>query len=100
MGQSSRFCDWISPNLNKGIRIMARGVWLVGLLASLIFSGFANAADVVKAQGKGVLINLSGEPANVGDSFYLVNASGKKKAIIKIVKLRKGDQAIGKVTAG
>jgi outer membrane protein W len=84
---------------------MARGVWFVGFafvlgLSTLGLSTSAFAADVVKVQGRGALINLSGESASPGDTFFALNAAGKKKAIIQIIKLRKGDQAIGKITAG
>lgn len=78
---------------------MGRVFWLVAFVFALVFASYCDAAEVAKVKGKKVLINLSGESAMVGDTFYLLNASGKRKAIVRIVKV-KGDQAIGNVTAG
>jgi outer membrane protein W len=78
---------------------MARAILV--LASALLFTSLAaQAADVVKVKGKGVLVNLSGETAQVGDNYYLLNSSGKKIGIIRIVKMIKGDQAIAKLTAG
>jgi hypothetical protein len=74
---------------------------LAALLTTLIgfaFS-FAHAAEVTKVKGKGVLVKLDGEAAASGDKYFLLNPSGKKKAIIQITKV-KGNQAVGRVTAG
>ncbi len=57
------------------------------------------AASVVGIKGKKVLVNLQGEPALKGDIFYLLDASGKKKAIIKIMKV-KGNKALALLGKG
>ncbi len=80
---------------------MGRGLSLLALAfaSSLVFSMDCDAAEVTKVKGRNVLVNLSGESAQAGDTFYLLNSAGKKKAIIKITKV-KGDQAIAHVSAG
>ncbi len=57
------------------------------------------AAEVVKVKGKSVLIELKGDPAVAGDEFFAIGPDGKKKAVIKISKV-KGDKAIGRLTKG
>lgn len=70
------------------------------LLATLILlTPSLYAAEVVKVKGKSVLIELKGDPAVSGDNFFAIGPDGKKKAIIRITKV-KGDKAIGKVTKG
>ena len=57
------------------------------------------AAEVVKVKGKGVLVELRGDPAVSGDVFYLISPDGKRRGLIKISKV-KGEKAIGKLTKG
>lgn len=57
------------------------------------------AAEVIKVKGKGVLVELKGDPAVNGDIFYLISPDGKRVGIIKISKV-KGDKAIGKLAKG
>lgn len=77
---------------------MFRGVWLAALTLALGFSSLAFAGEVTKVKGRGVLISLSGDDANVGDLFFLLK-DGKKMAIIRVTKV-KGDQAIGSILKG
>jgi hypothetical protein len=72
---------------------------IITILFSLFFGLAANAAEVVKIKGKGVLVKLDGESAGAGDKYFLINSAGKKKAVIQITKV-KGNQALAKVTAG
>jgi hypothetical protein len=65
----------------------------------LVLSPSLFAAEVVKVKGKGVLIELRGDPAVTGDNFYVIAPDGKRKGIIKISKV-KGEKAIGKLTKG
>lgn len=68
------------------------------LLVLALLAPFANAAQVVKVKDTSVLVNLQGTPAAVGDNFFVVE-NGKKKALIKIAKI-KGDKAIAKLLKG
>lgn len=61
--------------------------------------GAVFAAEVTKVKGKSVLVDLKGDSAAPGDTFYGIKANGKRGAIIKIVKV-KGEKAIGKVSKG
>ena len=72
-------------------------VFIVLLALCLLPESYA--AEVVKVKGKSALINLNGDPAVIGDQFYLVTADGKRRALIRISKV-KGDKAIGKITKG
>lgn len=56
------------------------------------------AGQVVKVKGKGALINLQGDSASPGDSFYAMDG-GKKKALLKVTKV-KGDKAIARIVKG
>lgn len=69
------------------------------VFAVLILSPNLFAAEVTKVKGKGVLIELRGDPAVAGDDFYLLSPDGKRKALIKISKV-KGEKAIGKLLKG
>jgi hypothetical protein len=71
----------------------------ITLFFTLFFGLSAHAGEVTKIKGKGVLLRLDGESADVGDKFFLVNSAGKKKAIVQITKV-KGNQALARVTAG
>lgn len=59
----------------------------------------ALAASVVGVKGKKILVDLQGEPALKGDIFYLLDKSGKKKALIKIMKV-KGNKALAMLGKG
>lgn len=77
---------------------MHRG-WLLGVLV-VIFAPSVFAAQISKVKGRAVLISLDGESVIIGDQFYVINASGKRNAIVVIKKIVKKDQAIGSITAG
>jgi hypothetical protein len=69
-------------------------------LCLLVFvSSPAYAGVVLKVKGKSVLIDLKGDPASPGDSFYAVLPNGKRSGIVKISKV-KGEKAIGRVIKG
>lgn len=51
------------------------------------------AATVAKVKGRKVLIKLEGDRASAGDLFYTISPEGKKKGILKVMKV-KGDQAV------
>jgi hypothetical protein len=73
---------------------------IVGLISfSICFSTTAFAIQIAKVKGRGVLIKLEGEATQAGDMFYALNSAGKKKAVIKITKV-KGGSAVGQITAG
>jgi hypothetical protein len=69
------------------------------LLTFMCFSPFLNAAEVIKVKGKAALINLNGDPAVVGDTFFTISADGKRRGIIRISKV-KGDKAIARISKG
>lgn len=76
---------------------MFRNVVCICLFTLISLPAFA--ATVTKVKGKSALIDLKGDPASAGDSFYAVAASGKRSALIRIAKV-KGDKAIGKIMKG
>ena len=57
------------------------------------------AAQITKVKGTGALISLDGESAMVGQSFFSLNAEGKKVGLIKVIKVN-GDKAIAKILKG
>lgn len=65
----------------------------------LLFSVSAFSAQISKVKGRSVLIDTQGEDVVVGDIFFVVDLSGNKKAILKIMKVR-GNKAIGKIGKG
>jgi hypothetical protein len=65
----------------------------------LVLSPSLFAAEVVKVKGKGVLVELRGDPAVTGDNFYLISPDGKRRGIMTVSKV-KGDKAIGKLNKG
>jgi len=69
------------------------------VLCAMAFSQFGFAAKVVGVKGKKILVNLQGEPAQKGDLFFLINPAGKKRAIIKIMKV-KGNKALAVLGKG
>lgn len=72
---------------------------LLFLLIAMLSAPLAYAAEVVKVKGKGVLVELKGDPAVNGDQFFLIAPDGKRRGLIKITKV-KGDKAIGKLVKG
>src|SRR3712207_501568 len=71
---------------------------LVLILALGLFAPLAFAAQISKVKGKGVLIDLKGESAAPGDSFYALEGD-KRRDMIKITKI-KGDKTIAKGVKG
>ena len=69
------------------------------LLSLILFTPALHAAEVLKVKGKSVLIDLKGDPAVTGDSFFALTPDGKRRGLIKISKV-KGEKAIGKITKG
>jgi hypothetical protein len=72
---------------------------LVLILSSLFFCVGAYAADVTKVKGSNALVDLKGEPAAPGDTYFTLGSDGKRRGILQITKV-KGDKAIGKITKG
>lgn len=68
------------------------------LILLVLIAPFSFAAEITKVKGSNVLLNLSGESTLPGDVYFAVEG-GKKKALIKIVKV-KGDKAIAKILKG
>lgn len=76
---------------------------LMGLVSAIVlpitfFAAPADAAYVERVKGKQVLINNEDTDIEVGDRYYLV-VDGKRRAIVKITKVR-GGKSIGVVTKG
>lgn len=57
------------------------------------------AIQIEKINGKSVLIDTQGESVNIGDIFYSLDDTGKKRGLIKISKIGRG-KAIGKLGKG
>ncbi|NQZ01216.1 MAG: outer membrane beta-barrel protein [Bdellovibrionales bacterium] len=72
---------------------------LIVLVSLIVFSQIGFSAQVVGVKGKKLLVNLQGEPAQKGDLFYLLNSAGKKKGILKIMKI-KGNKALALLGKG
>ncbi|WP_413557717.1 hypothetical protein [Bdellovibrio sp. HCB209] len=77
------------------------------LIATLILLGMsvtANAAKITKVSGGKALIDLEGDTALVGDQYFAIDSSGKKRGLVQVSKVQ-GGRAIatiskGKVAAG
>ena len=69
----------------------------VALISALFVSG-AFAAQITKVKGNKILIKTDGDSVQGGESFYAMS-NGKKKAIIRISKI-KGDKALGVLVKG
>jgi len=79
---------------------MLKPLWtLLCLICVLSFSLASQAAQVAKVKGRALLIDTQGDSLRAGDILYVVDMSGKKKAIIKIMKVR-GNKAIAKLGKG
>lgn len=59
----------------------------------------ADAAVVKRVKGTSVLVDLESDTAQEGDTYFLIDEDGKKKAIVKITKVKES-QAIAKVMKG
>ena len=68
-------------------------------LLSVFLSSTSDAAVVKRVKGQSVLVDLESDTAQEGDTYYLINEEGKKKAIVKVTKV-KDTQAIAKVLKG
>jgi hypothetical protein len=72
------------------------------LIATLILLGLsitANAAKVTKVSGGKALIDLEGDTALVGDQYFVVDGSGKKRGLLQVSKVQ-GGRAIATVSKG
>lgn len=67
-------------------------------LPTLFFSPAVEAAYVERVKGKQVLINNEDTDIQVGENYYVV-VDGKRRAVVKITKVR-GGKSIGVVTKG
>ncbi|MFM6928712.1 MAG: hypothetical protein ACKOX6_09615, partial [Bdellovibrio sp.] len=77
---------------------------LIASLITLAISSTALAAKItVVKQGKG-LVDLEGDPAEIGDRFFAVDSSGKKKALVEVKQVKNGKAVInvvkGNIAAG
>lgn len=77
---------------------MMRQLLVPVVYLSALFASGAFAAQVAKVKGKTVLIKTDGDAVQSGESFYAM-ADGKRKAVIKISKI-KGDKALGVIVKG
>ena len=68
-------------------------------LPLLMLSPMAYAAQIMKVKGGGALVDLQGDKANPGDTFFTMSSDGKKRGIVQITKV-KGDRAIVKILKG
>lgn len=71
------------------------------VIATLVFSFsiHALAASVTQVKGTRVLLNLEGDSIAAGAKVFLLNANGKRVAIVNVTSV-KGDRAVGTVTKG
>lgn len=77
---------------------------LIASLITLAISSTALAAKItVVKQGKG-LVDLEGDSAEIGDRFFAVDSSGKKKALVEVKQVKNGKAVItvvkGNIAAG
>lgn len=57
------------------------------------------AQQVTKARGKKAIVDLQGKPAETGQTFYLVSADGKKKGIVRVLRVTR-DKALVRLLKG
>lgn len=69
------------------------------LLLSFVVHSTSDAAVVKRVKGQSVLVDLESDSAQEGDTYFLINDEGKKKAIVRITKVKES-QAIAKVVKG
>ncbi|WP_413584684.1 hypothetical protein [Bdellovibrio sp. HCB274] len=72
---------------------------LIATLILLSLSINANAAKVTKVSGGKALIDLEGDTALVGDQFFAIDSSGKKRGLIQVSKVQ-GGRAIATISKG
>ncbi|WP_413575049.1 hypothetical protein ACLVWU_12380 [Bdellovibrio sp. HCB290] len=72
---------------------------LATTLILLCLSLTANAAKVLKVSGGKALIDLEGDTALVGDQYFSIDSSGKKRGLIQVSKVQ-GGRAIATVSKG
>lgn len=65
----------------------------------LALSQFAVAARVSTVKNNKIMIELEGDSASPGSEFFVINAQGKKVAIVKVTQV-KGGRAIAEITKG
>lgn len=68
------------------------------LIVLALVAPFSFAAQVAKVKGSSALVNMGGESTLPGDTYFALQ-DGRKKAILRIVKV-KGEKAIAKVLKG
>ncbi len=66
-------------------------------MIGFVFSQTSHAASVYKVKGRKVLVKTEGTNMKVGDLFYIVSETGKKKGLLKVRKI-KGNKAIGVIS--
>lgn len=71
-------------------------IYFFALICTL--SSFAFSAQVLKVKGQALLIDTAGDDIQIGKTYYLMS-NGKKKGIIKVIKLRPG-QALAELIKG
>jgi hypothetical protein len=77
---------------------MMRNIYVLVMALFFISTG-AYGAGVSKVKGSNALIDLQGEGAQPGDSYFTIGTDGKRHGIIQITKV-KGDKAIAKIAKG
>ncbi len=80
------------------MRIQATVTFVI-LSFFLFFPTSSNAATITKVKGKKVMVSTEGDEMSSGEKFFAVDANGKRKAIVKITKV-KGEKALGEVVKG
>lgn len=85
----------IFPNCVDRLRMKT----LIATLILLSLSINANAAKVTKVSGGKALIDLEGDTALVGDQFFVIDSSGKKRGLIQVSKVQ-GGRAIATISKG
>lgn len=80
----------------RGLNVRIQALIIAAVLALFQVS---QAATITKVKGKKVMVNTEGDDISSGDKLFAVDSNGKKKAIIKITKV-KGEKALGEVTKG
>lgn len=84
--------------------LLQRSSYFYSIFGALVFTVFltsqiASAAVIDRVRGNRVLINLDGEPARIGDIYFVVNSSGRRSGVLKIMRIS-GNQAIAVLGRG
>lgn len=74
-------------------------ILVVGLFSVLMLPNSAFSQTVKTVKGQKVLLELQGMAAEVDQEFFAIDASGKKRAILKIKQV-KNDKAVADITKG